>query len=97
LYRNKLFELFDNLGDGLCLLDSVSSFTAPDAVLSRPNFVNKKQDRGYDYPYVVQFLLEFLCTLSKKDFDAILSYYSDGDDTPVPTLSSEYKKFAKKN
>ncbi len=69
--------------------------TAPDAIVCGPNFINKKQYRGYDLSHVLQSLLEFLCTLSKKDVDAILYYYSDEDDLSEPT-SSEYEKFAKK-
>ncbi len=49
----------------------------------------------YDLSHVLQFLLEYLCTLSEKDFDAILIDYQDGDNPPEPTLSSEYKKFTK--
>jgi hypothetical protein len=76
----------------------VSSFfhnvhdTALGAIACRPKFVDKNHERGYDLPHVVQFLREFLCTLSKKGFDAILINDSDGDDLPEPTLSSEYKK-----
>jgi hypothetical protein len=101
LYNDKLFQLHDNAGDGLCLLDSVSSFfcnvysTAPEAIVCRPNFFYNNHEMGYDLPHVVQFLLEFLCALSKKDFDAILIDYQDGDNPPEPTLSSEYKKFTK--
>jgi hypothetical protein len=102
LYKDKLLKLYDNLGVGLCLLDSVSLFfhnvynTALDAIDHRPNFIDKKQDRGYDLPHVLQSLLEFLCKLSKKDFDAILYYYFDEDDLPKPSMSSEYKMFPKK-
>jgi hypothetical protein len=102
LYDDKLFELYENPGDGLCLLDSVSLFfrivhdTTLGAIACRPKFFDKNHERGYDLPYIVQFLLEFLCTLSKKDFDPILYNYSDEDDLSEPTLSSEYEKFAKK-
>ena len=93
-YDNKLFELHYNERDGLCLLDSVSSFfcnvysTAPEDIVCRPNFFYDNHEMGYDLPHVVQFLLEFLCALSEKDFDAILINYHDGDDPPEPTWSS---------
>jgi hypothetical protein len=102
LYNDKLFKLHDNERDGLCLLDSLSSSfcnvysTAPEVIVCRPNFFDNNHEKGYDLPHVIQFLTEFLCTLSEKDFDAILINYHDGDDLPEPTLSSEYKKFTKK-
>jgi hypothetical protein len=64
-YDNKLFELQDNEGDCLCLLDSVSSFfcnvysTAPEAIFCRPNFFYGDHERCYDLPRVVQFFLNF--------------------------------------
>jgi hypothetical protein len=70
MYNDKLFELHDSVGDGLCLLDSVSLFfcdvndTAQGAIVCRPKFFDKNHERGYDLPHLVQFLLEFLCTLT---------------------------------
>jgi hypothetical protein len=51
LYNDKLFQLHDNAGDGLCLLDSVSLFfrdvndTAHGAIVRRPNFFDKDHKR----------------------------------------------------
>jgi hypothetical protein len=75
--------LHDNVGDGLCLLDSFKDFilyvseSTPVAVNIWPRFLDKNQKRGYSVPHVIQILLEFLGTLNEKDFDALLLYYNE--------------------
>jgi hypothetical protein len=81
--KKDLYQLHDNVRDGLCLLDSFKDFilyvseSTPVAVNIWPRFLDKNQKRGYSVPHVIQILLEFLGTLNKKDFDALLHYYNE--------------------
>jgi hypothetical protein len=82
-YKKALYQLRDNVGDGLCLLDSFKDFilyvskSTPVAVNMQPRFLDENQKRGYSIPHVIQILLEFLGTSNEKDFDALLLYYNE--------------------
>jgi hypothetical protein len=77
--------LYDNVGDGLCLLDSFKDFilyvseSTPVAVYIRPRFLDENQKRGYSVPHVIQILLQFLGTLNEEDFGALPLYYNEAN------------------
>jgi hypothetical protein len=82
LYYEKLFKLVNNVGDGLCLFYSVSSFftelhsqekfTFPGEWLPYINMTNSKTFRDSN---VIQDLAEFLCTICEANFDALKEFY----------------------
>jgi hypothetical protein len=69
LYNDKMFELVDNLGDGLCLFYSVSSFLGDllaQEKSSIPNawvpFINLNNSTRFCESKAALFLTKFLCT-----------------------------------
>jgi hypothetical protein len=97
LFKDKMFELVDNLGDDLCLFYSVSSFlgdlvqqetsSSPDAwaPFFGLNDFNRFRDSKADW-----FLTQFLCTLSKADFNVIFNYYGFNHDKNLRHLAAKY-------
>jgi hypothetical protein len=96
-YKKALYQLRDNVRDGLCLLDSFKDFilnvseSTLVAVNIWPRFLDENQKRCYSVPHVIQILLEFLGTINKKDFDALLLYYNKVNP-PGQTLPPENNK-----
>jgi hypothetical protein len=82
LYDDKMFKLVDNLGNGLCLFYSVSSFLG-DLLLqgksSTPNAwvpsIDLNNSTRFRESKATLFLTQFLCTLSKADFDVLINYF----------------------
>jgi hypothetical protein len=97
LYKNKMFELVDNDGDGLCLFYSVSSFlrdllsqeksSTPDAWVP---FINLNNSTGFCGSKAALFLTKILCTLSEADFNMLINYTGFSDDEKPKQLPTEY-------
>jgi hypothetical protein len=97
LYKNKMFELVDNDGDGLYLFYSVSSFirdllpqeksSTPDAWVPFIDLNNSTRFRGSK---AALFLTKFLCTLSEADFNVLINYFGFSDGKKPKQLPAEY-------
>jgi hypothetical protein len=97
LFKDKMFKLVDNLGDGLCLFYSVSSFLGdllPQEKSSTPNawvpFIGPNNSSTFRESKAALSLTQFLCTLSKADFDVLMNYFGFNDDKKSQQLPTEY-------
>ncbi len=81
-----MFKLVDNLGDGLCLFYSVSSFLG-DLLEQETSFTPDAWDPFIDLNSSTTFceskatlsLTQFLCTLSEADFNVLINYFGFND------------------
>jgi hypothetical protein len=102
LYNEKLFKLVDNVGDGLCLFYSVSSFFKE--VHSQENstfpiewspYINMTNSKTFSGLKIIQDLAEFLCTIGEADLDALkecyVEYYSDDENDIEDDIEKEDK------
>jgi hypothetical protein len=92
-----MFQLVDNLGNGLCLFYSVSSFLGdllPQEKSSTPNawgtFINLNNSTKFCESKATLSLTQFLCTLSKADFDVLNEYFGFSDDPKPKQLPTKY-------
>jgi hypothetical protein len=92
-----MFKLVDNLGDGLCLFYSVSSFLGdlfPQEKSSTPNawvpFINLNNSTKFCESKAALSLTQFLCTLSKSDFNVLIEYFGFSNDKKPKQLPTKY-------
>jgi hypothetical protein len=97
LYSDKMFKLVDNLGNGLCLFYSVSSFLGdllPQEKSSTPNawvpIINLNNSTRFHKSKAALSLTQFLCTLSKANFDVLIQYFGFSDDKKPKRLPTKY-------
>ena len=96
-FKDKMFKLVVNLGDGLCLFHSVSSFLrdlVQQETSSIPNiwvqFLSLNDSNRFRDSQAAWYLTRFLCTLSEADFDVLITYYRFNDDENTKQLPVEY-------
>jgi hypothetical protein len=102
LYNEKLFKLVDNVGDGLCLFYSVSSFLKE--LHSQENstfpvewlpYINMTDSKTFSGSKIIQDLAEFLCTIGEADLDVLKEcygeYYSDDENDIEDDIEKEDK------
>ncbi len=81
LYDRKLFKLVDNVGDGLCIFYSVSSFLTEHSQEKSTfhdewsKYINTTNSKTFSDSNVIQDLAEFFCTICKVDVNTIVEYY----------------------
>ncbi len=87
LFKDKMFKLVDNLGNGLCLFYSVSFFLGnllPQEKSSTPNawvpFIGLNDSNTFCESKAALSLTQFLCTLSEADFNVLINYFGFNDD-----------------
>jgi hypothetical protein len=97
LYDDKMFELVDNLGDGLCLFYSVSSFLGDLFSQEKSSthnawvpFIGLNNSTTFRESKAALFLTQFLCTLSEADFDVLINYFGFLDDKKPKRLPTKY-------
>ncbi len=80
LFKDMMFKLDDNVGDGLCLFYSVWSFLGDlvkQETSSTPDdwapFIGQNNSTTFHES-------EAACTLSKADFDVLFNYFEFNDD-----------------
>jgi hypothetical protein len=89
--------IVDNLGNGLCLFYSVSSFLGdvlPPGKSSIPNawvpFIKLNNSTRFCKSKAALSLTQFLCTLSRADFDVLIQYFGFSDDEKPKQLPTKY-------
>ncbi len=92
-----MFQLVDNLGNGLCLFYSVSSFLRdllPQEKPSTPNawvpFIGLNDSTTFCESKAAWILTKFLCTLSEADFDVLIEYFGFLDGKKPKQLPTKY-------
>jgi hypothetical protein len=107
-YDEKLFKLVNNVGDGLCLFYSVSSFfkelhsqeysTFP---VKWSPYIIMTDSKTFSGPQIIRDLAEFLCTIGEADLDALKEcygeYYSDDENDIEDDIEKEDKVLPLKN
>jgi hypothetical protein len=97
LYDEKMFKLVDNMCNGLCLFYSASFFLRD--ILSQeksstPNvwvpFIGLNNSTRFHESKAALSLTQFLCTLSKADFDMLIEYFGFSDDKKPKQLPTKY-------
>ncbi len=87
LFKDKMFQLVDNLGDGLCLFYSVTSFLGdllPQETSSTPDawapVINLNSTTRFCESKAALSLTQFLYRLSEADFYVLINYFGFLDD-----------------
>jgi hypothetical protein len=97
LFKDMMFKLVDNVGDGLCLFYSASSFLGDlvqQETSSTPDdwaqFSSLNDSTPFRESESALSLTQFLCTLSEADFDVLINYFGFNDDKNPRRLPAEY-------
>jgi hypothetical protein len=91
-----MFKLVDNIGGGLCLFYSVSSFLGDllaQEKYSTPNawvpFIDLNNSTRFRESKAALSLIQFLCTLFKADFDVLIQSFGFSDYKKPKQLPTE--------
>ncbi len=96
LFKDKMFKLVDNLGDGLYLFTVCHFFLGdllPQGKSSTPNawvpFIGLNNSTTFCESKTALSLTQFLGTLSKADFNVLINYFGFNDDKNPKQLPTE--------
>jgi hypothetical protein len=97
LFNDKMFQLVDSLGNGLCLFYSVSSFLGdllPQETSSTPDawapLINLNNSTRFRESKAALSLTQFLYRLSEADFNVLINYFGFLDDKKPKQLPIKY-------
>jgi hypothetical protein len=99
LFKDKMFQLVDNVGNGLCLFYRVSSFLddlVQEETFSPPDawapFIGLEDSNRFCGSKAAWYLTQFLCTLSEADFNVLINYFGFNDVKNTKQLPAKYTK-----